>query len=135
MSGRVRSKRDLRPAGLLAALAAVVSLSACGHSYRDKVDYTVALNVQDAAGVPVPGVTARVWIVDGDVLGAGIPLEARLTNAEGRAEWTYSAFEAPFLNAFEVRSQAGVVLADGTAGPQQRLDVATPGEFTVTLAP
>ncbi len=138
MSGSVWNGRGLRPAVLLAALAAIASLSACGHSYRDKLDYPVALNVQDSAGVPVAGLTARVWILDGDMAGGSrdeIELEARLTNAEGRAEWTFNAFDAPLLHAYELRNGSGVVVASGSAGAQQRLDLATPGEFTVTLAP
>ena len=140
MIGRVRGARgSARWIGWLAAGVVVLSLTACGRrSYHDdKADHTVAVNVRSAGGDPVVGLTAAIWILDMDMpFSARDPqaMEPKATDFDGRAEWTYKAYETPVVCGYRIVNGAGDVVASASPAKDQQLSV-VPGEVTVTLMP
>ena len=139
MIGRGRGDgRISRWLGALALGAVALSLAACGSEYRDdKADQVVAVNVRTADGAPVHGLTATVWILDLDMAFSSrdpVALEPRATDFDGRAEWTYQAWEVPTVCGYRLVNGAGDVVASEAPSKTQQLSV-VPGEVTITLVP
>ncbi len=120
----------------LVACAAMAGLAACASSDSPKKEtHDLAVTVLTAAQEPVANLSVKAWILDADVPGDSrtpIELEARVTDGEGRVEWTYESFEAPYFVGYEVRAIDGTVLTEAAPLPAERLNVA-PGQLTVVL--
>jgi hypothetical protein len=97
--------------------------------------HELTLLVRNAAQAPVANLTVKAWILDADVPGdsrAPIALEARITDAQGRTEWTYEAFETPYFVGYEVAATDGSVLSKAAPTLTEPLNV-VPGQLTVVL--
>jgi hypothetical protein len=126
----------VRWAGFAAACTVAATLAACANSESyDLKAHELVVTVRSAAQDPVANVNVKAWILDADVPGdsrAPIELEPQVTDAQGRAEWTYEAFDTPYFCGYEVRASDGSLLTQAAPLVSERLNAAS-GQLTVVL--
>lgn len=129
-----RTKATVRNLLLAAMLTGALVVSGCASAERYP-DYAMSVQVVDHSRQPQEGLLVTVWIVDEDARGTSqevVELEPSVTDADGVAQFVYTAMRPPYICGYRLEDDAGEVVLSELPSPTKRMSTAD-GDLFLTL--